>query len=196
MTIQKVDINQELTGSVKEAHEKLNEFINKNKQEAKNNPDYKAMMAKYKKSLSDINKDASTCPWEYGFGLDYFVEFLRFMQDYYKLGVNVWGMERKDENPKKYKNYPTRYESISKALKYYDKWQNLEDEYVKVVEHPETYKTHNNGDGTVTIDDLGYHCEYKYGSMMKTYRKLHKEQEKYKKLFVKTIMKYMHEWWD
>ena len=118
------------------------------------------------------------------------------MQEYYKLGINVWAMERRDEDPKRYKNVPTRYESISKALEYYDKWQNLEEEYITVVDHHETYKTHENGDGTVTIDDLGFHCEYKYGSAKRTYKKLHKDQEKYKKLFFKTIMEHLEEWWD
>ena len=196
MELRFVDNTKEPEGKVKEAQEALDEIIEKNKKEAKENPEYQAMMAKYKKSLGAINKDASKCPWEWSFGLDYFVEFLRFMQEYYKLGVNVWAMERKDEDPKRYKNVPTRYESISKALEYYDKWQGLEDEYVKVVDHPETKKSHENDDGTITIDDLGFHCVYKYGSMKRTYKKLHKAQEKYKRLFVKTVLEHIEEWWD
>lgn len=196
MEIRAIDSKQDLKGDVKEVQEKLDELIEKNKKEAKENPEYQAMMAKYKKSLAKINKDASTCPWEWSFGLDYFVEFLRFMQEYYKLGINVWAMERKDKDPKRYKNVPTRYESISKALEYYDKWQGLEDEYITVVDHHETYKSHPNDDGTVTIDDLGYDVIYKYGNAKKTYQKLHKEEERYKKLFVNYVAKHIHEWWD
>jgi len=181
---------------IEKIQDDLDSLIEKKSTEAKQNPEYLALMSKYKKSLTKINKSAYSGPWEWSWGLDYFVEFLRFMQEYYKLGINVWAMERRDEDPKKYKNYPTRYESISKALEYYDKWQNLEEEYIAVIDHPETYKSHDNGNGTVTIDDLGFHCEYKYGSAKRTYKKLHKDQEKYKKLFFKTVMRFMEEWWD
>lgn len=84
----------------------------------------------------------------------------------------------------------------TKTLEYYDKWQGLEDEYIKVIYHPETYESKDNGDGTVTILDMGCHCEYKYGSMKRTYRKLAKEQEKYKKLFFDSLRKYHALWWD
>ena len=184
------------TGKVKEAQDALDALIEKNTKEATENKDYQAMMAKYKKSLTNINKDACHSPWEWSWGLDYLVEFLRFMKDYYTLGVNVWAMERKDEDPKRYKNAPTRLETLTKTLEYYDKWQGLEEEYIKVIDHHETYKEHDNGDGTVTIDDLGYHCEYKYGSMKKTYKKLVKAQEKYKKLFFMSLAEHMEEWWD
>ena len=183
-------------GKVKEAQDALDAAIEKNSKEAAENKDYQAMLAKYKKSLTKINKDASASPWEWSWGLNYLVEFLRFMRDYYALGVNVWSMERKDEDPKRYKDVPTRLETLTKTLEYYDKWQGLEDEYVKVVDHPETYKERSNGDGTVTIDDFGCHCEYKYGSMKKTYEKLAKEQEKYKKLFFASLAEHIEEWWD
>lgn len=199
----KKEVKQPTREEIEEVQDKLDEIIEKNRKEAEENLDYQVMMAKYKKSLTKINKDASVCPWEWSYGLDYFVEFLRFMQEYYKLGVNVWAMERKDEDPKRYKNVPTRYESLTQALAYYDKWQGLEDEYITVVHHPETYKSHDNDNGTVTVDDFGFHCEYKFGpknntrkAMKITYKKLHKEQEKYKKLFVNYVAKHMHEWWD
>ena len=184
------------TGKVKEAQDALDATIEKNAKEAAENKDYQAMLAKYKKSLTNINKDACRSPWEWSWGLDYLVEFLRFMKDYYALGINVWAMERRDEDPKRYKNVPTRLETLTKTLEYYDKWQGLEEEYIKVIDHHETYKEHDNGDGTVTIDDLGYHCEYKYGSVKKTYKKLAKAQEKYKKLFFMSLAEHMEEWWD
>ena len=194
---------KEAEGKVKEAQDALDELIEKHSKEVAENKEYQAMMAKYKKSLGQIHKDGCGCPSEWSYGLDYLVEFLRFMKDYYALGVNVWAMERKDEDPKRYKNVPTRLETLTKTLEYYDKWQGLEDEYVKVVDHHETYKEHDNGDGTVTIDDLGFHCEYKYGpknnhrkAMKITYKKLHKEQEKYKKLFFLSLAEHIEEWWD
>lgn len=180
-------------GKAKEAKDAAAE---KNAKGAAENKDYQAMLAKYKKSLTHINANACVSPWEWSWGLNYFVEFLRFMRDYYALGVNVWAMERKDEDPERYKNAPTRLETLTEAIAYYDKWQGLEDEYVKVVDHPETYKERSNGDGTVSIDDFGCHCEYKYGSVKKTYEKLLEDQEKYKKLFFTSLAEHIEEWWD
>ncbi len=179
----------ELSPEYKEAKEKIEELMNK-----EHSADYDAMFLQHTSELKDIA--AATTPFDYSYGLDFLVQHLRFMRDYYKLGENVWGMEKKDEDPKRYKNIPTRLETLEKALYYYDKWINLEDEYIKVVDHPETFKEHDNGDGTFTIDNLGFHCEYKYGSMKRTYKKLHKAQEKYKKLFFKTLACYCESWWD
>jgi len=183
---------------IQEAQDKLDELIEKNKQEAKENPEYQEMMTKYKKSLGKIHKSASTCPWEPDFAIEYFVECLRFMQAYYKLGVNVWAMERKDEDPKRYKNVPTRYESLTQALAYYDKWQGLEDEYIQV-ELPENLKdlfSEPDETGCCRYQSENVKITYKYGSAKKTYKKLHKAEEKYKKLFVNYVAKHMYEWWD
>ena len=49
---------------------------------------YKEMIREHKKELDNLNKVAQ--PWDYGFGLDYFIEFMRFMKDYYELGENVY----------------------------------------------------------------------------------------------------------
>lgn len=173
---------------IQKAVGKLEELQNKSR-----SPEYTAMMEKHGKALMRIAADA--VPWEWSYSLDALVEFLRWMRDYYKLGENVWGMELKDEDPKHFKNHPTRLESIEKTLAYYDKWQGLEDEYIKVVRTGEL-KSHDNGDGTSTIDDLGCKYIYKYGSMKRTYKKLHKAQNKYKKLFYKMLYKYMESWWD
>ena len=156
--------------------------------------DYYKMMRKNRAALNKINKEAA--PWEYGHGIEYLVQFLRWMSDYYKLNENVWGMEAKDEDPKRYGNVPTRLETLEKTLYYYDMWQSAEERYITVVDHPETYKTHDNGDGTVTIEDLGCHCEYKCGTTKETYRQMFKEQKYYKRKFFNMINKYLESWWD
>lgn len=175
-------------------HPKLKEVIDEFNKilETKRSPEYIRMMAQNKRKLTNINKDAARNPWEWSFGLDYFVQFLRFMRDYYKMGENVWSIEDK-EWKKGIKN--TRLENIEKTLAYYDKWQNLEDEYIKIEKYGEI-KTHDNGDGTATIDDLGCRCIYKYGSAKRTYKKLAKAQKKYKHLFFKMIEEHLEEWWD
>ena len=184
--------------AIEAAQTKLDEIIESNKKKAKENPEYQEMMKHFKKSLSDINKEACQSPWESSWALDYFVEFLRFMQAYYKLGVNVWAMERKDEDPKRYKNVPTRYESLTQAIAYYDKWQGLEDEYIQV-ELPENFKDlfdEPDETGCCRYRSENVKTTYKYGSVIKTYKKLHKEQEKYKKLFFMSLAEHMEEWWD
>lgn len=161
-------------------------------------PEYNSMMQKHQVEWKRIAEDAG--PWEWSWGLDALIEHIRWMRDYYKLGENVWGQE--DKEWKKEVKY-TRLETLEKAIYYYDKWMNIEEEYIQVVEKPGTYTEHDNGDGTVTIDNLGFDCIYKYGprnnkrkAMKITYRKLHKAEQKYKKLFFKTVYKYMESWWD
>jgi len=58
---------------------------------------YNKMCREYRKKLVQIGKDAG--PWDYCFGLEFLIEHLRFMRDYYALGYNVWGEEdKKPEN--------------------------------------------------------------------------------------------------
>lgn len=198
MEFRAVRYTEKLNEDIKETMDKLEELSNK-----KWSKDYYDMLKEGAEKLDEIHECARKSPWEWSWGLDYFVEFLRFMRDYYKLGENVLAMERRDEDPKRYKNVPSRLESLEKTLYYYDKWQNLEKDYIKIVKHPETYRTRDNGDGTVTIQDMGFHCEYKYGprnnkrkAMKITYKKLNKDQAKYKKKFYKMLMKYLEDWWD
>ena len=128
---------------------------------------------------------------------DFMASYIRWMIEYYERGENVWGAPEDDH----------RLETLKKAIYYYDRWQNIEDECIQIVDHPETYREHDNGDGTITIDDLGYHCVYKYGpkgnskkahhkAMMITHKKVHKMQQRYKKLFFKTVAKNLESWWD
>lgn len=179
MEIKYIKDLDELTenSKLKEALDKFEEKRNAPRSQA-----YYDMMDNHSKALKDIADEAG--PWEWEYGLDLFVEHLRWMKDYYTINENVWC---EDHN---------RLETITKALEYYDKWQSVEDEYITVVDHPETYKTTDNGDGTVTVNSFGFHCEYKCGSMKRTYRKIAKLQKKYKKLFFKTVLENMESWWD
>lgn len=177
-----------LNPKVKEAMEKVEEMTAPKER----SPEYVRMMAQNRRKLTNINKDAARSPWEWSWGLDYLVQFLRFMRDYYKLGENVWGVE--DKEWKKGVKY-TRLETLEKTLAYYDKWQNLQDEYVKLEEVGKP-KFEKNNDGTVTLVDTGYRCTYKYKTAKRTYKKLAKAEKKYKKLFFKMICEHIEEWWD
>lgn len=183
MEIRYVVDDSKLPEEMKKAKEELEEITAPKER----SPEYLAMMAKYKKSLNKINREGNQAPWEWSYGLDYLVEFMRFMKDYYTLGENVWGMPEYSKEC---------IDTLTEALDYYNKWQNLDDEYITVIHHPETYKSHENEDGTITVDDLGFHCVYKYGSAKRTYKKLYKMKRKYKRLFFKTIAENIEKWWD
>lgn len=153
---------------------------------------YRAMMDKNNNAIQKIAK--ATTPWDWSYGLDFLVAHLRWMRDYYKLGENVHAQE--DKEWKKGVKY-TRLEAIELTLKYYDMWQTVEDRYIQIVDHPETYHSTQNEDGTVTVDDLGYHCVYKCGNNMKrTYKAIAKEEKKWQKKFYKMLMNHLQEWWD
>jgi len=178
---------ENLPEEVKEITNKLEEIKN-----APRSPEYLAMMDAHHKEWMEIAENAG--PWEWSYGLDAFIEHLKWMRDYYKLGENVWAAEENED--KRYKKVPTRLQTIEKTLYYYDKWQNAENDFIKIVEHPETYKSREEPDGTIVIEDLGYHWEYKYKSIKRTYKKIAKVQNKNKKLFYKMLYKYMESWWD
>lgn len=162
---------------------------------------YNNMMNKYIEQWRTIAAEAK--PWEGNYGLDALIIHLRWMREYYALGI-VHCVENKEWD-KKEKH--TRLETLELALTYYDKWQNLENEYIQIVPHDSGVKYHQNENGTYSIDDPGYHCIYKYGpkgtsqkevrkAMIITYRKLEQAQNKYKRLFFRTVEKYLESWWD
>jgi len=180
---------EQLPEEVKNAMKKVEEIT-----KPKLSEDYFAMQNKYHEKLRSIAEDAG--PWEWSYMTDFVSAYIEWMIEYYEKGENVWGAPKND----------LRLKTLKKAIYYYHKWQTIEDEYIQVVKTGE-FKSHDNGDGTSTIDDLGFKCIYKYGpkgtskrarrkAMLITYKKLHKAQNKYKKLFFKTLYKNLESWWD
>ena len=53
-------------------------------------------LRRHKKELIKIAKTAY--PWDYGWILDFIVEHLKMMRDYYALGYNVWGLDTDEED--------------------------------------------------------------------------------------------------
>lgn len=157
--------------------------------------DFDDMMEKYDKELSELHNYAKTSPYEWGCGFNYFIKFLEFMRDFYGLGQNVFSEEDCISDRRKRREL-TRFESLSLALKYYDRWQNIEDEYITLVYHPETFNMTHNADDTCSIKDCGIEVKYRYKTAKKTYNKMNKARKKYKKLFFKTLNKYIEGWWD
>lgn len=77
---------------------------------------YRQNIKQHRKILTKLVKEAS--PYDYGFGLDLFVQFLKFMQDYYEEGINVHALE--------VEGYAPRLESITQALDEYEKYLEYE----------------------------------------------------------------------
>lgn len=100
------------------ACEALKEVIEKNKEEARNSKPYQKMMRFHKKNLKEILKQSG--PWEWSWITDYIGEYLKWIRDYYKLGINVVGMEIKDTEEFNDPTHPTRLEIAQKLV---DAWE-------------------------------------------------------------------------
>lgn len=79
--------------------------------------EYKKIFKKYKKQLNYLNKGAIKSPWEYSFGLSYFITFISFMKEYYDLGYNVHQAEE---------NLTAVQKSLKETIDAYNKWQNFD----------------------------------------------------------------------
>ena len=164
--------------------------------------DYKRMMKHYKKLLKKNVKDAA--PWDWGFGLEMFVNFLRWMQKYYELGYNVWAMESKDEDPVNFKDALTRAESLKQTIYYYDKWHNCSEDYYKIAYTEEELKHylrlgfHSVKEENGVAKQLSTKTWYLtlYEDKYKNVEECNKACEDYKHKFFESLETYLEEWWD
>ena len=78
--------------------------------------EYKKIFKKYRKLLNNINKRARKSPWEYSFGLYYFMTFIKFMKEYYDNKYNVWQSEEEESLQHIQK-------SLQETLDAYKAWQ-------------------------------------------------------------------------
>ena len=179
--------------------------LGQEEKESRYSDGYYDMIDAFKKELHKIVDDSHPAEWSYG--MDLFITFIKFMKDFYHGGEGVFAMERKDEGIKKYRNEPTREETLTKAIEYYEKWMHIGDDLFRVIEHPETYEEALGDDGYYDIKDPGCHCEYRFkpnGKWMKSrprlvikwHRYIYKLEQKYKKKFFATVFKYLESWWD
>lgn len=166
--------------------------------------DYKRMMKHYKKLLKKNVKDAA--PWDWGFGLEMFVDFLRWMQEYYELGYNVWAMESKDEDPVNFKDAPTRAESLKQTIYYYDKWHNCFEDYYKIAYTEKELKHYlrlgfhlvpeKNDNIEQQIRKSGSWSLTLYEDSTENVKECNKACEYYKHKFFECLETYLEEWWD
>ena len=154
---------------------------------------YYDMIKNYKDKLHNIVTESH--PGEWSYGMDMFITFIKFMKDFYHNGEDVHAMEQKDEDPIRYKNEPTREETLTKAIEYYEKWQHISDDYFRVLDCP----ARENG--------ANWKCEYRFrpdGKWLQSSRRviikwhkfIYKLEQKYKKKFFAIVFKYLESWWD
>ena len=165
---------------------------------------YNKMMRKYKKLLIKHAKESQ--PWDYSFGFDILVEFLRWMHEYYKLGYNVYALDITDPKEPRHTE-KTREESLRETLMWYNRWNNVDDDYIKIVHTPEELSHYLNLGFHLREDasddfviDSSHKVHYYYLTLYEDHDKnseeLVKARELYKHNFFSCLEKYLSEWWD
>lgn len=146
---------------------------------------YKKMMRKFRRELIKESKQVS--PWDYRFGLDYFIKFLEFMLAYYELGYNVWGYVDINEDGTE-PDYDIRIKTIKEAL----------DEYNKFLVEYDGFETEYNKDTEFTIGDKTFTA---IASMTvkfdeEDYAKHRAKRERHWQKFWVIVRKNILDWWD
>ena len=96
---------------------------------------YCKMLKTYRKSLKKIAKECR--PWDYVWSIDFLIEYLKFMRDYYTLGENIMGMEDKEWKPEeKY----TRLEMINQILAAYQEFDDYSPDFSQIEHMSEAEK--------------------------------------------------------
>ena len=96
---------------------------------------YCKMLKTYRKSLKKIAKECR--PWDYVWSIDFLIEHLKFMRDYYTLGENIMGMEDKEwKSEEKY----TRLEMINQILAAYQEFDDYSPDFSQIEHMSEAEK--------------------------------------------------------
>lgn len=105
----------------------------------KRSKEYKRMMRKYRKEAKKITKEMG--PWEFSWSIDFIINHLKWMKDYYTLGENVLAMEDKEWNHnEKY----TRLEMVDQLLDAYYAFSDYEWPSLKDIEDEDERKRISN----------------------------------------------------
>lgn len=155
------------------------------------NAEYRSMMAKHRKAITEVAKRASRCPWDYGPGIDMLVHHLRFMKDYYDLGVNVIADDSPcDDHPSDRPN-KTRSEMLGEILHEYDEWMSCEDKYW----WGETEFPGEDDDGHSDIQDR-YVMHTKYEDPQRNMEEFVRECDAHRHAFFDLLAQYVEYLWD
>lgn len=138
------------------------------KEERQQRKEYFKMLKHYKKTIRALAKDASTKPFDWQFGMDLFIEYMKFMKEYYEIGYNVWACEITKKC--------TRAKSLAMTLDEYNTWMDNDsaifDKYYKKTEDAKALSAEE--------------AAKAYSS----------EINLHKKKFFNYLFKYLQDWWD
>lgn len=165
--------------------------------------EYQKMMRSYRKLLRKDVKDSA--PWEWSFGLSLFIDFLKWMHAYYKLGYNVWALDVTD--PKEpIHTEKTREDSLKETIMWYDRWMNVDEDFIKIVYTKEDLQHYLDlgfhlrkescDSGEDAVQQVNHYYLTLYEDNNKNTEELIKATKECKHKFFECLEKYIEEWWD
>jgi len=156
------------------------------------NRKYKRLRNKYRKQLTKQAKEAA--PWDFGFPLEMFVTYLRFMRDYYKEGLNV-----ADES----EGTDSRLHTLNMALQLYEAWDKCFDNWYKLVkaDEVECYKQGGwyapaEAEPSAILDGQNYVMMTRLQTKQANDEMFNYYYRKNREDFFKFLAEHMEEWWD
>lgn len=138
--------------------------------------EYRKMFKAYRRSLKRLARHASEDPFDGDPGLAFFVEYLRFMRDYYKLGEDVWDEEQKGHD---------RLEGLQRALDEFDAYDGCLNKYYKLEEEPSDESGHSRFIVSTLLEDVHENAVAEA-----------KEERQHWQNFCKIVMKEFQYWND
>ena len=162
---------------------------------------YKRLMRDHRRNMKKLAKECH--PFDWGCGLEMFIEHLWWMRDYYKNGYNVWAAE---DNTWDKSNPPTRLESLNMALQLYNKWQNLDDEFYYYAYSKEAAEqkvregwylaSEPNSAVDKALGRAGVYTLTKYPTWKETTEHFNGEYTKRRDEFFLYVSQHIEGWWD
>lgn len=208
MEAEEKDVNaaneENAIGKAEKAAEEFREFAKAKRHPGKEGKAkrrlYRKLVRAYRRKLRKDSRESS--PWDYRYGLEPFVDFLRFMKGYYELG---WNVDCEDVDR------PSRLDTVSNALAEYDAYEGCDRKYVDFDESEthlsEWMESTKGSKETVFIPSekdgrKGYRAvvtsgvRYLLGDPKATYKALNEEKDLHWKTFWGIVRDNMLGWWD
>lgn len=152
--------------------------------------EYRKMVNKNRKAI--VKNAKETAPWDYGWLLESIILNLKYMKEYYELGVHVMALEDCDVDITK-KDELTRAEMCKQILDAYNAWQGCEDKYY--IYHETGGR--ENGRGTLINGERSdYWIEYLIKDPDKNREAFNKEYKETKHKFFELLEDYLEKLWD
>lgn len=146
--------------------------------------EYKKIIKKYRKTFKKLAKEVH--PFDARFGLNMFVEHLKFMREYYQNGYNVMAQELE--------GHLTRFEGIDKAIRLYELgW----DPYLKYEMEQKYFEME---DIAAFTGEVFSHPNYQKPlnglTSKEAFEKIREDLHEVQKQFYELLLEELDDWWD